>query len=86
MKTIYRTFDATNLDLGFESVDLEISYGISPYRPSTWNDHAEGGELEECNVNVLLIDDSEPCHVEAAKIMEELIGHKEFNDWLNDQL
>jgi hypothetical protein len=86
MKTIYRTFNATNLDLAFDTVELEISYGISPYRPATFDDPAEGGELEECNVNVLLIDDSEPCHAEAAKIMEELVEYKEFNDWIEKQL
>ncbi len=32
MKTIYRTFDARDFDLGFESIDLEISYAISHYR------------------------------------------------------
>jgi len=83
MKTIYRTFDTTDFDLGFESIELEISYGISPYRPATWYDPAEGGELEEYEVKVLLIDDFEPTDEVTKKIMDEIEG-KEFNELIEE--
>jgi hypothetical protein len=53
MKTIYRTFDARDFDLGSESIELEISYAISRYRPATWNDLAEGGEIEDAKIKTV---------------------------------
>ena len=83
MKTIYHTFDAIDFDLGFESIELEINYSISPYRAATWHDPEEGGEIEDCEIKVLLIDDLEPTDEQAKKIMDEIDG-KEFNELIGE--
>jgi hypothetical protein len=84
MKTIYRTYIDYSAEQERE-IELEISYGISPYSAATFNDPEEGGELEECNINVMSVDGSEPSHAEAGRITDELMYCKEFNNWVEEQ-
>jgi len=48
-----KTFNAIYVDDEGKDIELEISYAISRYRPATWNDPSEGGEIEECEIKTV---------------------------------
>jgi hypothetical protein len=79
-----RTFKHIYLDEDNErEIELEISYYISHYLPANWDYPAEGGEIEDCEVKVLLIDGAEPCHSESIQTLVE-IESKEFYELIEE--
>lgn len=70
---------ALGLPFEIEEIELEIQYDISEYRPATFDDPEEGGEIEDCNIKVIKINNFEPTE-QQAKIIMDLIDDKEFRE------
>lgn len=64
-----REFDHTmKIDIAGNDVEIEFSFTATPVVPATWDDPAEGGEIEISNAFVLIYkhkDDKEPERHEA---------------------
>ena len=93
MNTIYKKYDVCDLEtplniilaLPFviDDVELEIQYEISPYREATFNDPAEGGELEDFSYKVIKIGNFTPTDKQADMI-ETIIYDKEFKEFTKE--
>lgn len=96
MNTFTKKYDTTDypeiqralaLPFEIEEIELEISYEISPYRPATFHDPAEGGYIEDVEYNILTVNKFVQ-NDKQVKIIMDFIDAKEFreitNEWVWD--
>lgn len=88
MNTFTTKYDTTDyqeiqralaLPFEIEEIELEIKYEISPYRPATFYDPAEGGDIEDVKYNILTVDNFVP-NDKQVKIIMDIIDTKEFRE------
>lgn len=92
MNTFTAKYDTTDypeiqrslaLPFAIEEIEIEIQYEISPYRPATFYDPAEGGELEDVEYNILTIGNFVPTDKQV-KIIFDIIDTKEFKEIITE--